>query len=92
MLFITYPARPASQKMPLSLLDFFATKTIILGVIDVSRSRIELKDEVEHRIIKVLECIDRERLVIAPGCGLGLLSTSQAKQKIQVMCEVVAMI
>ncbi len=76
----------------LSLLDFFATKTIIWGVIDVSRSRIELKDEVEHRIIKVLECIDRERLVIAPDCGLGLLSASQAMQKIKVMCEVVAMI
>ena len=67
-------------------------KTIIWGALDVSRSRVETKDEVVNRISKVLEHIDRERLVISPDCGLGLLDTSIAMKKLKIMCESVSII
>ena len=76
----------------LSLLELFTNKTIIWGALDVSRSRVETKDEVVNRISKVLEHIDRERLVISPDCGLGLLDTSIAMKKLKIMCESVSII
>ena len=45
------------------------------------------KDEVSERIKKALNYIDRERLVIAPDCGLGFLTKQLAYEKLKVMCR-----
>ena len=73
----------------LSLLEKFNYLTIVLGVIAVAKSAIETADEIETRIRQALEHIDLERLMIAPDCGLGLLSREQAIAKLTAMCQAV---
>lgn len=70
----------------LNLLEMFEKKTVIFGSIAVARSRVETVDEVEARIRAALQHIDRDRLVIAPDCGLGLLPADIAETKLKVMC------
>lgn len=74
----------------LKLLDLFEKKTIIFGTIAIARSRLETLEEVTGRIKAALEHIDRERLVIAPDCGLGFLSEDLAAAKLEVMCQAAA--
>ena len=62
-------------------------KTIIFGAIAIARSRVETIDEVVERLKEALKHIDRERLVVAPDCGLGLLSSKIASEKLQVMVK-----
>ena len=71
----------------LSLLEKFNQKTIIFGAIAIARSRVETIDEVVERLKEALKHIDRERLVVAPDCGLGLLSSKIASEKLQVMVK-----
>ncbi len=71
----------------LDLLDKFPTKTVIFGTVAIASSRVETVDEVMARLQDVLEHIDRDRLVVAPDCGLGLLSAELAEQKLRIMCQ-----
>jgi 5-methyltetrahydropteroyltriglutamate--homocysteine methyltransferase len=71
----------------LKLLEKFPDKSIIFGAIAVARSKIENVDSVAHRIEEALKHIDRDRLIIAPDCGLGLLSPEQAEAKLKIMVE-----
>ena len=71
----------------LKLLELFEKKTIIFGTIAIARSRLESVEEVTGRIKGALEHIDRDRLVIAPDCGLGFLSEELAAAKLDVMCR-----
>ncbi|MEE2775085.1 MAG: cobalamin-independent methionine synthase II family protein [Pseudomonadota bacterium] len=75
----------------LKLLELFEHKVIIFGSIAVARSRLETRDEVVERILKALEHIDRNRLIIAPDCGLGFLTDNLASAKLRVMCEAAAL-
>ena len=70
----------------LTLLESFENVSIIFGSVSVARSRVETVDSVEGRIRSALNYIDRERLIIAPDCGLGLLPTELAVAKLKVMC------
>ncbi len=74
----------------LKLLELFEKKTIIFGTIAIARSRLESVEEVTGRIKGALEHIDRDRLVIAPDCGLGFLSEELAAAKLDVMCQAAA--
>lgn len=76
----------------LSLLDRFQRKTVIFGAVAVARSRVETADEIEARLRAALGHIDRDRLVVAPDCGLGLLSAELAEAKLTAMCEAAARI
>ena len=71
----------------LDLLDQFQFKTVVFGSVATANSRIETVDEVVERLKSVLNHIDRDRLVIAPDCGLGLLSAEQAEAKLRIMCN-----
>ena len=71
----------------LRLLELFEQTAVIFGTVAVARSRIETVDEVEARIRAALAHIDRDRLVIAPDCGLGMLPPDIAEKKLKVMCE-----
>ena len=66
--------------------------SVIFGSVAVARSRIETVDEVEARIRSALNHIDRERLVVAPDCGLGLLPPELAEAKLKVVCSAAARI
>ena len=58
----------------LDLLEKFAKKkAVIFGSIAIASSKMETLDEVVDRLKLALSHIDRERLIVAPDCGLGLL-------------------
>jgi 5-methyltetrahydropteroyltriglutamate--homocysteine methyltransferase len=71
----------------LDLLDKLPNKTVIFGAVAIASSRVEAVDEVVARLQSVLTHIDRDRLVVAPDCGLGLLPADLAEAKLRVMCE-----
>jgi 5-methyltetrahydropteroyltriglutamate--homocysteine methyltransferase len=77
----------AHRPNDLSLLERFARKTVILGVIAIARSRIEEVEEVRDRLRAALHHIDGDRLLAAPDCGLGLLGRDLARQKLKVLTE-----
>ena len=72
----------AHRHNDLTLLELFKHRTIILGVIGIARSRIESAEEVASRLKQALVHIDKERLIAAPDCGLGMLSRPQVKAKL----------
>jgi 5-methyltetrahydropteroyltriglutamate--homocysteine methyltransferase len=76
----------------LALLEKFPTKTVIFGSVAIARSRVETPEEIAARLREALEHIDRERLVVAPDCGLGLLTAELAEAKLVAMCKAAAMV
>jgi 5-methyltetrahydropteroyltriglutamate--homocysteine methyltransferase len=72
----------AHQPNDLSLLELFKHQTIILGVLGIARSRIESVDEIASRLRQAMDHIDKERLMAAPDCGLGMLSRRQVTAKL----------
>ncbi|HEX6110855.1 MAG TPA: cobalamin-independent methionine synthase II family protein [Geminicoccaceae bacterium] len=77
----------AHRHNDLALLERFARKKVILGVIAIGRSRIEEVEEVRDRLRAALEHIDAHRLLAAPDCGLGLLGRDLARAKLKVLAE-----
>lgn len=76
----------AHRHNDLSLLDHLPTTHIIMGFVAIAKSRIEAVEEIRERMLAVLEHMDKERLIAAPDCGLGLLSREQAVNKLQNLC------
>ncbi len=74
----------------LNLLNKLPNKTVIFGSVAIASSRVETVDEVEARLRAALQHIDRDRLVVAPDCGLGFLSAELAEEKLTVMCQAAA--
>jgi 5-methyltetrahydropteroyltriglutamate--homocysteine methyltransferase len=66
----------------LRLLEKFRSKIVMLGVIDIARTRIEPVDEIRARLQHALMHIDPERLMPAPDCGLIMLDRSIVLQKL----------
>ena len=77
----------AHRPNDLTLLERFARKKVLLGVIAIARSRIEDVEEVRERLRAALGHIDAHRLLAAPDCGLGLLGRDLAKAKLRVLAE-----
>jgi 5-methyltetrahydropteroyltriglutamate--homocysteine methyltransferase len=77
----------AHRRNDLGLLERFARKKVILGVIAIASSRIEDVEEVRDRLRAAQGHIDAHRLLSAPDCGLGLLGRDLARDKLKVMAE-----
>lgn len=77
----------AHRHNDLSLLERFQNTTVIFGSVAVARSRLETVDEIASRLRQALDHIDRERLMVAPDCGLGFLDRNLAIAKLTNMCE-----
>jgi 5-methyltetrahydropteroyltriglutamate--homocysteine methyltransferase len=77
----------AQRPNDLALLERFARKKVILGVIAIGRSRIEEVDEMRDRLRAALDHIDPHRLLAGPDCGLGLLGRDLARAKLEVLAE-----
>lgn len=71
----------------LSLLEAFARTTVIFGCVAVAKSRLETVEEIRDRVAAALQHVDRERLMLAPDCGLGLLGRDLARAKLSNMCR-----
>ena len=76
----------------LSLLNNFSKKTIIFGAVAVARSRVESVEEIATRLKAALNHIDRDRFVVAPDCGLGLLPPDIAAEKLTIMVRATKLI
>ncbi len=75
----------AQPKLDLKVLEKLPSKTIILGVIDLSDMAIETPEIVAGRIRKALPYVPAERIVIAPDCGMKYLPRDVAFGKMQAM-------
>jgi 5-methyltetrahydropteroyltriglutamate--homocysteine methyltransferase len=60
-------------------------KTIVLGVIDLGSSEVETPEVVAERIDEALAVVPRERLVVAPDCGMKYLPRELAFRKLEAM-------
>jgi 5-methyltetrahydropteroyltriglutamate--homocysteine methyltransferase len=77
----------AQPKLDLKVLEKLPSKTIILGVIDLSDVTIETPEIVAERIRKALQHVPAERLVIAPDCGMKYLPHNVALGKMNAMVQ-----
>ena len=77
----------AHRHNDLRILEKFSKTKVILGVINIGRSRMESVEEVRTRLLEALEHIDQDRLIAGPDCGLGFFTREQAITKMQIMSE-----
>ena len=75
----------AQPKLDLKVLEKLPSKTIILGVIDLSDLTVETPEVVAERIRKALPYVPAERIVVAPDCGMKYLPHNIAFGKMQAM-------
>ena len=69
------------------MLDKLPSKTIILGVLDLSDMTIETPEIVAARIRRALPHVPAERIIVAPDCGMKYLPRDVAFGKMCAMVE-----
>jgi 5-methyltetrahydropteroyltriglutamate--homocysteine methyltransferase len=77
----------AQSKLDCSVLQTLPGKTIILGVIDLSSHEVESVETVAERIRRALPFVSRDRVVVAPDCGMKYLPRDVAFGKMRAMVE-----
>jgi 5-methyltetrahydropteroyltriglutamate--homocysteine methyltransferase len=82
----------AQPKLDLAVLKELPSKTIIVGVIDLSTTEVETAQTVASRIRAALPYVSPERLVIAPDCGMKYLPRDVAFGKMKAMVEGAAIV
>ena len=75
----------AQPKLDLAVLKAFATKTIILGVLDLGTMQVEAPEAIAVRIREALHVVPPERLQVAPDCGMKYLPRDIAYRKLRAM-------
>ncbi len=75
----------AHRPNDLALLERFNTIRVIFGAVAIAKSSVESVEEIVERLEAALEHIDRERLIVAPDCGLGMLDRETALAKLSNM-------
>src|SRR5579884_3132099 len=75
----------AQPKLDLKVLRQLPSKTIILGVIDLSDMNVETPQIVAERIRRALQVVPAERIIVAPDCGMKYLPRAVAFGKMQAM-------
>jgi 5-methyltetrahydropteroyltriglutamate--homocysteine methyltransferase len=77
----------AQPRLDLGILRELPSKTIILGVIDLSDMTVETPRMVAERIDRALEVVPPERIVVAPDCGMKYLPRAVAFAKMKAMAD-----
>jgi 5-methyltetrahydropteroyltriglutamate--homocysteine methyltransferase len=77
----------AQPKLDPQVLLEIESKTIILGVLDLSDHMPETADQVAGRIEAALEFVPPERLQVAPDCGMKYLPRDAALAKLRALVE-----
>jgi len=75
----------AQPKLDLAVLRELPTKTIILGVLDLSDMRIETPESIAAKLREALRYVPPERLMVAPDCGMKYLPRDVAFRKLRAM-------
>jgi 5-methyltetrahydropteroyltriglutamate--homocysteine methyltransferase len=82
----------AQPNLDCAVLAKLPSKTIMLGVLDLSDETPETPEIVAARIRRALPYVPAERLVIAPDCGLKYLTRDAAFAKMRAMVEGAAIV
>jgi len=82
----------AQSGLDCAVLEKLASKTIILGVLDLSDMTVESPRTVADRIRRALPHASAERIVVAPDCGLKYLPRDVAYGKMCAMVEGAGMV
>ena len=77
----------AQSHLDCSVLATLPSKTILLGVLDLSDMTVETPAIVADRIRRALPYVDANRIVVAPDCGLKYLPRDIAFAKMRAMVE-----
>jgi len=77
----------AQSGLDCGVLADLAGKTIILGVIDLSRPDVETAEQVAARARRALPYVPAERLVLAPDCGMKYLPRDSAAGKLAALAQ-----
>ena len=77
----------AQPRLDLGVLADLASKTIILGVIDLGDPAVETVDQVAARIRAGLAWVTPDRLVLAPDCGMKYLARDTAFGKLRALSD-----
>ena len=77
----------AQSKLDCSVLEALPSKTVILGVLDLSTHDVETPETVAARIARALPYVDPQRIVVAPDCGLKYLPREVAYGKMKAMAD-----
>ncbi|MGE0484462.1 MAG: 5-methyltetrahydropteroyltriglutamate--homocysteine methyltransferase [Gammaproteobacteria bacterium] len=80
----------AQPALDLGVFTSFRDKTIVLGVLDLSTNDVEPVDELVARIRRALPFVPRERLVVAPDCGMKYLTRAAAFGKLSALSAAAA--
>jgi len=75
----------AQPKLDLAVLQQLPSKTIILGVIDLSDMNVESPETVAARIRRALPFVAPEEIIVAPDCGMKYLPREVADGKMRAM-------
>jgi len=69
-----------------SVLETLPDKDILLGVLDLSTNEVESVATIKERVRRALPHVDKERIFLAPDCGMKYLTREAAFGKLQTMC------
>jgi 5-methyltetrahydropteroyltriglutamate--homocysteine methyltransferase len=75
----------AQPNLDLAVLQELASKTIILGVLNLNDIGIESPESIAARLREALRYVPAERLMVAPDCGMKYLPRAVAYRKLRAM-------
>ena len=75
----------AQPALDCSVLKTLPSKTIMLGVLDLSNPAVESPETVAENIRRALAFVPAERIIVAPDCGMKYLPRETAFGKMQAM-------
>ena len=77
----------AHRPHDLKLLELFKKTSVIIGEIDVAKSRLEERSEIKLRSNNGLEHINHTQMIAALDRGWGLLNRKLANAKLKNLCN-----
>jgi len=75
----------AQSSLDCNVLTSLPDQTILLGVIDLSTTEVETPELIVDRVERALPYVDKERLVLAPDCGMKYLPREVSLAKLEAM-------
>ena len=82
----------AQPNLDLAVLKELPSKTIILGVLDLSDMEVESTESIAARIREALEYVPSQRLMVAPDCGMKYLPREVARGQLKAMVAAAALV
>ena len=82
----------AQSNLDCAVLKELPSKSVLVGVLDLSDTNVESAETVAGRIRRALEHIPAERVIVAPDCGLKYLPGDAAYGKMCAMVEGAAIV